>query len=115
MTPFGLRHTVANSSAAESTSNASTMSIATNISKQEVADEILVEPAVAGNPKLLSYNMVPYGAESSEENEKDSKSSSEGNCNAIPSNGIVIWKVVHVLEISHSSCQSSEEERSQPE
>uniref|UniRef100_A0A8C8EDP1 Ubiquitin carboxyl-terminal hydrolase n=1 Tax=Otus sunia TaxID=257818 RepID=A0A8C8EDP1_9STRI len=92
--------TFPNSTAAESTSNASTMSFAINVSKQEVPDETFVEPAVNGNPKLSSDNTVPYGAESSGRSE-ESKGLFKKNCN-ITSN-------------SHSSCQNAEEERSQHE
>ncbi|NXE73220.1 UBP42 hydrolase, partial [Cochlearius cochlearius] len=106
--------TITNSSAAESTSNASTMSVATNVSKQEVPDEIFVEPAVNGNPKLSSDTAVPYGAESSGKSE-ESKGLFKRNCNIIPSNGILIGKVVRTLQNSHSSCQNVEEERSQHE
>ncbi|NWX51140.1 UBP42 hydrolase, partial [Steatornis caripensis] len=104
--------TITNSTAAESTSNASTMSVAINVSKQEVPDEIFVEPAVNGNPKLSSDNTVPYGAESSGKSE-ESKGLFKRNCNIISSNGILIGKVVRTLQNSHSSCQNAEEERSQ--
>ncbi|XP_064317778.1 ubiquitin carboxyl-terminal hydrolase 42 [Phalacrocorax carbo] len=106
--------TITNSSAAESTSNASTMSVATNISKQEVPDEIFVEPAVNGNPKLSSDNAVSYSAESSGKSE-ESKGLFKRNCNIVSSNGILIGKVVHTLQNPHSSCQNAEEERSQHE
>uniref|UniRef100_A0A8C0FDJ4 Ubiquitin carboxyl-terminal hydrolase n=1 Tax=Bubo bubo TaxID=30461 RepID=A0A8C0FDJ4_BUBBB len=106
--------TFTNSTAAESTSNASTMSFAINVSKQEVPDEIFVEPAVNGNPKLSSDNTVPYGAESSGRSE-ESKGLFKKNCNIISANGILLGKVVHTLQNSHSSCQNAEEERSQHE
>lgn len=106
--------TITNSSAAESTSNASTMSLATNVSKQDVPDEIFVEPAVNGNPKLSSDNAVPYSAESSGKSE-ESKGLFKRSCNIISSNGILIGKVVRPLQNSHSSCQNDEEERSQHE
>uniref|UniRef100_A0A8C0ZJH1 ubiquitinyl hydrolase 1 n=1 Tax=Cyanistes caeruleus TaxID=156563 RepID=A0A8C0ZJH1_CYACU len=105
--------TITNSSAAEPTSNLSTVSVATNVSKQEVPDEIFVEPAVNGNPKLCSDNMVPYGAEPSGKSE-ESKGLFKRNCNVISSNGILIGKVVRTLHNSHSSCQNAEE-RSQHE
>ncbi|NXN95568.1 UBP42 hydrolase, partial [Rhinopomastus cyanomelas] len=105
--------TITNSSAAESTSNASTMSVATNVSKQEVPDEIFVEPAVNGNPKLSSENSLSYNAESSVKSE-ESKGLFKRNCN-ISSNGILIGKVVRTLQNSHSSCLNAEEERSQHE
>uniref|UniRef100_A0A8C5IQC8 USP domain-containing protein n=1 Tax=Junco hyemalis TaxID=40217 RepID=A0A8C5IQC8_JUNHY len=105
--------TITNSSAAEPTSNLSTVSVATNVSKQEVADEIFVEPAVNGNPKLCSDSMVPYGAEPSGKPE-ESKGLFKRHCNVISSNGILIGKVVRTLHNSHSSCQNAEE-RSQHE
>ncbi|NXJ10622.1 UBP42 hydrolase, partial [Odontophorus gujanensis] len=108
--------TITNSSAAESTSNASTMLVATSVFKQEVLDEIFVEPAVNGNPKLSSDNIVSYGTESSGKSEEElSKGLFKRNCNVISSNGISIGKVVHTLQNSHSSCQNAEEERSQHE
>ncbi|NXR05681.1 UBP42 hydrolase, partial [Semnornis frantzii] len=108
--------TITNSSAAESTSNASTMSVATNISKQEVPDEIFVEPAVNGNgnPKLSSENAAPYSAEPPGK-AKESKGLFKRNCNLVSSNGILMGKVVCTLQNSHSSCQNAEEERSQHE
>ncbi|NXL44681.1 UBP42 hydrolase, partial [Podilymbus podiceps] len=106
--------TITNSSAAESTSNASTVSVTTNVSKQEVPDEMFVEPAVNGNPKLSSDNAVPYGGESSGKSE-ESKGFFKRNCNIISSAGILIGKVVLALKNSHSSRQNAEEERSQPE
>lgn len=105
--------TITNSSAAEPTSNLATVSVATNVSKQEVPDEIFVEPAVNGNPKLCSDNVVPYGAEPSGKSE-ESKGLFKRNCNVISSNGILIGKVVRTLHNSHSSCQNAEK-RSQHE
>ncbi|XP_027539205.1 ubiquitin carboxyl-terminal hydrolase 42 [Neopelma chrysocephalum] len=105
--------TVTNCSAAEPTSNLSTMSVPANVSKQEVPDEIFVEPAVNGNPKLGSENIVPYGAEPSGKAE-ESKGLFKRNCNVISSNGILLGKVVRTLHNSHSSCPNAEE-RSQHE
>ncbi|XP_005514962.2 ubiquitin carboxyl-terminal hydrolase 42 [Columba livia] len=102
--------TITNSSAAESTSNASTVSVATNISKPEVPDEMFVEPTVNGNPNLGSDNAVPYSAESSGKPE-DSKGLFKRNCSLISSNGLLIGKVVRTLQNSHSSCPNTEEER----
>lgn len=105
--------TITNSSTAEPTSILSTVSVATNVSKQEVPDEIFVEPAVNGNPKLCSDSMVPYGAEPSGKSE-ESKGLFKRNCNVLSSNGILLGKVVRTLHNSHSSCQNAEE-RSQHE
>ncbi|PKU43250.1 ubiquitin carboxyl-terminal hydrolase 42 [Limosa lapponica baueri] len=106
--------TITHSSAAESTSNASMMAVATNFSKQEVSDEIFAEPAVNGNPKLGPDNTVHYVPETSGKPE-DSKGLFKRNCNILSSNGIPIGKVVRTLQNSHSSCQTAEEERAQHE
>ncbi|KFP75253.1 Ubiquitin carboxyl-terminal hydrolase 42, partial [Acanthisitta chloris] len=106
--------TITNSSTAEPTSHVSAMSVAASVSKQEVPDDIFVEPAVNGNPKLGSDNIVPYCAESSGKSE-ESKGLFKRNCNIISSNGLLLGKVVRTLHNSHSSCQSAEEERSQHE
>ncbi|NXK92423.1 UBP42 hydrolase, partial [Formicarius rufipectus] len=100
--------TITNSSAAEPTSNLPCMAVPTSVSKQEVPDDIFVEPAVNGNPKLGSENMVPYGAEPSGKSE-ESKGLFKRNCNVISSNGILLGKVVRTLHNSHSSCQNAEE------
>ncbi|XP_074775111.1 ubiquitin carboxyl-terminal hydrolase 42 isoform X2 [Athene noctua] len=106
--------TITNSTAAESTSNAPTMSFAINVSKQEVPDETFVEPAVSGNLKLSSDNSVTYSAESSGRSE-ESKGLFKKNCNITSTNGILLGKVAHTLQNSRSSCQNAEEERSQHE
>ncbi|XP_030338367.1 ubiquitin carboxyl-terminal hydrolase 42 isoform X2 [Strigops habroptila] len=98
---------------ADSTSSASTVAVATNISKQEVPDEMFVEPAVNVSPPLGSDTTVPYSAEPSGKSEA-SNGVFKMNCN-ISSNGIVIGKVVGTLQNSHSFCESAEEERSHHE
>ncbi|XP_032303630.1 ubiquitin carboxyl-terminal hydrolase 42 isoform X2 [Coturnix japonica] len=103
--------TFTDSSAAESTSNAS-MLFANNVSKQDAMDEILFEPVLNGNLKLSSDNPVSYGTEPSGKSE--SSSLFTRNCNIISSNGILIGKVC-TLQNSHSSYQNAEEERSQHE
>ncbi|XP_033921214.1 ubiquitin carboxyl-terminal hydrolase 42 [Melopsittacus undulatus] len=105
--------TITNSFRAESTSNASTVAVAANISKQEVPDEMFVEPAVNLSPALGSDATVPSSAESSGKSEA-SNGVFKMNCN-ISSNGIVIGKVVGTLQNSHSFCESAEEERSHHE
>ncbi|XP_065540427.1 ubiquitin carboxyl-terminal hydrolase 42-like isoform X1 [Lathamus discolor] len=105
--------TITNSLRAESTSNASTVAVAANISKQEVPDEMFVEPEVNGSPTVGSDAKVPSSAESSGKSEA-SNGVFKMNCN-ISSNGIVIGKVVGTLQNSHSFCESAEEERSHHE
>ena len=90
------------------------MSVATNVSKQEVPDEIFVETPVNGNPKFTSDNAVPHATESSGKPE-ELKDLFERNYNIIPCNVLLIGKVAHTLQNSHSSCQNAEEERSQCE
>ncbi|XP_062471576.1 ubiquitin carboxyl-terminal hydrolase 42-like, partial [Pezoporus occidentalis] len=102
--------TITNSLRAESTSNASTVAVAANISKQEVPDEMFVEPAVNGSPTLGSDATVASGPESSGKSEA-SNGVFKMNYN-ISSNGIVILKVVGTLQNSRSFCESAEEERS---
>uniref|UniRef100_A0A8C6J7W8 Ubiquitin carboxyl-terminal hydrolase n=1 Tax=Melopsittacus undulatus TaxID=13146 RepID=A0A8C6J7W8_MELUD len=105
--------TTTNSFRAESTSNASTVAVAANISKQEVPAEMFVEPAVNLSPALGSDATVPSSAESSGKSEA---SNGVFKMNyKISSNGIVIWKVVGTLQNSHSSCESAKEERSHHE
>lgn len=105
--------TITNSFRAESTSDASTVAVAANISKQEVPDEIFVEPAVNGSPTLSSNATVPSSAESSGKSEA-SNGVFKMSCN-VSSNGIVILKVVGTLQNSHSFCGSAEEESSHHE
>ncbi|KAM9013900.1 LOW QUALITY PROTEIN: ubiquitin carboxyl-terminal hydrolase 42-like [Ara ararauna] len=110
---------ITNSFRAESTSSASTVAVAANVSKQEVPDETFVEPAVNVSPTLGSDATVPYtdctrcrfsmNAESPGKSEA-SNGVFKMNCN-ISSNGIVIGKVVGTLQNSHSFCESAEEER----
>ncbi|NXL38667.1 UBP42 hydrolase, partial [Glaucidium brasilianum] len=105
--------TITNSTAAESTSNAPTMSFAINVSKQEVPDETFVEPAMSGNPKVNSDNSVTYSAEFSGRSEL-SKALFKKNCSITSANGILLGKVAHRL-LNSRSCQNAEEERSQHE
>ncbi|KAM9555555.1 LOW QUALITY PROTEIN: ubiquitin carboxyl-terminal hydrolase 42-like [Guaruba guarouba] len=109
---------ITNSFRAEPTSSASTVAVAANVSKQEVPDEMFVEPAVNVSPTLgsdatVSYNglyeMILHNAESPGKSEV-SNGVFKMNCN-ISSNGIVIGKVVGTLQNSHSFCESAEEER----
>ena len=102
--------TTTNSFRAESSSNASEVAVAANISKQEVPDEMFVEPAVNVSPTLGSDVIVPSSAESSGKSEA-SNGVFKMNC-SVSSNGIVIGKEVGTLQNSHSFCESAEEERS---
>ncbi|KAM9556252.1 ubiquitin carboxyl-terminal hydrolase 42-like isoform 1-T1 [Guaruba guarouba] len=101
--------TITDTFRAESTSSASTVAVAANVSKQKVPDEMFVEPTVNGSPTLGSDATVSYNAESPGKSET-SNGVFKMNCN-VSSNGIVIGKVVGTLQNSHSFCESAEEER----
>ncbi|XP_065542556.1 ubiquitin carboxyl-terminal hydrolase 42-like [Lathamus discolor] len=105
--------TITDSLRAESSSNASTVAVAANISKQEVPDEMFVEPAVNVSPTVGSDALVPSSAESSGKS-VESNGVLKRNC-SISSYGIVMGKVVGTLQNSHSFCESAEEERSHHE
>lgn len=105
--------TITNSFRAESTSDASTVAVAADISRQEVPDEMFVEPAVNGSPTLGSDATVPSSAESSGKSEA---SNGVFKMNfSVSSNGIVIWEAVGTLQNSHSFCERAEKESSHHE
>ncbi|XP_028913255.1 ubiquitin carboxyl-terminal hydrolase 42 isoform X2 [Ornithorhynchus anatinus] len=106
--------TVTNSSAIQSTSNASTMSVATKVSKQIVPGESCSKPVMNGDSKMNSNLLVPYGAESSEESDEESKGLGKENGLSKPFNGLLTGNGVGTLQNS-SSCQDAEDESSQHE
>ncbi|KAM4820678.1 ubiquitin carboxyl-terminal hydrolase 42 [Thomomys bottae] len=65
--------TITNSSAIQSTSNASTMAVSSKVAKAVSPSEACSQPVVNGKAKLSSSVLVPYGAESSEESDEESK------------------------------------------
>ncbi|XP_008071103.1 ubiquitin carboxyl-terminal hydrolase 42 isoform X2 [Carlito syrichta] len=65
--------TITNSSAVQSTSNASTTSVSSKVTKSIAPSESCSRPAMNGKSKLNSSVLVPYGAESSEESDEESK------------------------------------------
>uniref|UniRef100_A0A8D0GDI6 Uncharacterized protein n=1 Tax=Sphenodon punctatus TaxID=8508 RepID=A0A8D0GDI6_SPHPU len=104
--------TITNSSAAQSTSSTSAMSAATKIPKQTAPSESCSKPVVNGKSKLHSSTLVPYGAESSEESDEESKGLVKENGHSKSFNGILIGNVASTLQNSCSSCHSAEEEES---
>ncbi|CAM4618763.1 unnamed protein product [Lepidochelys olivacea] len=107
--------TITNSSAVKSTSNAPTMSVATKVSKQTAPSDSCSKPLMNGKSKLNSSTLVPYGAESSEESDEESKGLVKENGHSKSFNGILIGNVVSTLQNSCSSCQDAEEAVSQHE
>ncbi|XP_075755605.1 ubiquitin carboxyl-terminal hydrolase 42 isoform X2 [Pelodiscus sinensis] len=107
--------TITNSSAAKSTSNAPTVSVAMKVSKQTAPSESCSKPLLNGNSKLNSSTLVPYGAESSEESDEESKGLVKEIGHSKSFNGILIGNVVSTLQNSCSSCQDAKEAVSQHE
>ncbi|XP_012878852.1 PREDICTED: ubiquitin carboxyl-terminal hydrolase 42 [Dipodomys ordii] len=71
--------TVTSSSAIQSTSNASPMSVSSKVAKSVSPSEPCSQPVVNGKSKLSSSVLVPYGAESSEESDEESKGLTKEN------------------------------------
>ncbi|XP_006859921.1 PREDICTED: ubiquitin carboxyl-terminal hydrolase 42 [Chrysochloris asiatica] len=65
--------TITNSSAIQSTSNASPMPVSSKVTKQITPSETCPQPVMNGKSKLNSSVLVPYGAESSEESDEEPK------------------------------------------
>ncbi|EHB07899.1 Ubiquitin carboxyl-terminal hydrolase 42, partial [Heterocephalus glaber] len=70
---------ITNSSAIQSTSNASTMSISSKVAKTLSPSESCSEPVMNGNSKVSSSMLVPYSAESSEESDDEFKGLAKEN------------------------------------
>ncbi|XP_062946318.1 ubiquitin carboxyl-terminal hydrolase 42 isoform X2 [Cynocephalus volans] len=87
--------TITNSSAIQSTSNASTMSVSSKVTKP--TNESCPKPVMNGKSKLNSSVLVPYGAESSEESDEESK-------------GLVKENGIGTIESSLSSSHDAEDE-----
>ncbi|XP_048223383.1 ubiquitin carboxyl-terminal hydrolase 42 isoform X2 [Perognathus longimembris pacificus] len=71
--------TITNSSAIQSTSNASTMSVSSKVAKSVSPSKSCSQPVVNGKSKLSSSVLVPYGAESDEESDEESKGLAKEN------------------------------------
>ncbi|XP_076996655.1 ubiquitin carboxyl-terminal hydrolase 42 isoform X2 [Tamandua tetradactyla] len=85
-------------SAIQSTSNASTVSVSSKITKQMMTPgESCSKPVMNGKSKLNSSVLVPYGAESSEESDEESKGLGKENG-------------IGTIESSRSSGQDAEED-----
>ncbi|KAM5228469.1 ubiquitin carboxyl-terminal hydrolase 42 [Ctenodactylus gundi] len=71
--------TITSSSAIQSTSNSSSMPLSSKVAKPLSPSESCSQPAVNGRSKVSSSVLVPYGAESSEESDEESKSLAKEN------------------------------------
>lgn len=89
--------TITNSSAIQSTSNASTMSVSSKVTKPITTSESCSTPVMNGKSKLNSSVLVPYGAESSEESDEESKGLGKENG-------------IGTTESAHSSGQEAEDD-----
>ncbi|XP_010594578.2 ubiquitin carboxyl-terminal hydrolase 42 isoform X1 [Loxodonta africana] len=94
--------TITNSSAIQSTSNTSPVAVSSKVTKQITPGESCPKPVMNGKSKLNSSVLVPYGAESSEESDEESKGLGKEN-------GLGTTKS------SHSPGQDAEDEASQHE
>ncbi|KAL1768657.1 ubiquitin carboxyl-terminal hydrolase 42 isoform X1 [Sigmodon hispidus] len=71
--------TITNSSAIQSTSNVPTTSVPNKVAKSVSPSESCSKPMVNGKAKVSSSVLVPYGAESSEESDEESKGLAKEN------------------------------------
>lgn len=71
--------TITNASAIQSTSNAPTMEVPKKVAKFFSPSESCSKPMINGKAKLSSNVLVPYGAESSEESDEESKGLAKEN------------------------------------
>lgn len=102
--------TVSSSSALQSTSQAST-SVSTNIIKQMASNDSSTKTVQNGKCKVQSGVLVPYGEESSEESDEESKGLIKQNGYSDSVNGIFSDKVEE-LKKSQTSCQNSDDKPS---
>ncbi|XP_029433537.1 ubiquitin carboxyl-terminal hydrolase 42 isoform X2 [Rhinatrema bivittatum] len=107
--------TVTNSSAIQSTSNASATTVATKFAKQMTPSESCSKPMMNGKSKLNPNVLVPYVAESSEESDEESKGLGKENGHSKSCNGILTGNGVGTLQNSCSTCQDSDDKVPQHE
>ncbi|XP_054215187.1 ubiquitin carboxyl-terminal hydrolase 42 isoform X4 [Homo sapiens] len=88
-------------SAVQSTSNASTMSVSSKVTKPIPRSESCSQPVMNGKSKLNSSVLVPYGAESSEDSDEESKGLGKENG-------------IGTIVSSHSPGQEAEDEEATP-
>nr|XP_033818654.1 ubiquitin carboxyl-terminal hydrolase 42 [Geotrypetes seraphini]XP_033818655.1 ubiquitin carboxyl-terminal hydrolase 42 [Geotrypetes seraphini]XP_033818656.1 ubiquitin carboxyl-terminal hydrolase 42 [Geotrypetes seraphini]XP_033818657.1 ubiquitin carboxyl-terminal hydrolase 42 [Geotrypetes seraphini]XP_033818658.1 ubiquitin carboxyl-terminal hydrolase 42 [Geotrypetes seraphini]XP_033818659.1 ubiquitin carboxyl-terminal hydrolase 42 [Geotrypetes seraphini]XP_033818660.1 ubiquitin carboxyl-t len=100
--------TVTNSSAIQSTSNATASPVATKFAKQMTPSESCSKPIMNGKSKLNPNVLVPYIAESSEDSDEESKGLGKENGHSKSCNGVLTGNGVSTLQNSCSTCQDSD-------
>ncbi|KAJ1097223.1 hypothetical protein NDU88_002348 [Pleurodeles waltl] len=103
--------TVSSSSALQSTSQASASS-STNIIKQAASNDSPTKPVLNGKCKVQSGVLVPYGEESSDESDEESKGLIQKNSYSDSMNGILSDNKVEKLKKSQTSCENSDDKPS---
>ncbi|KAK9393146.1 ubiquitin carboxyl-terminal hydrolase 42 [Crotalus adamanteus] len=108
--------TISNPSAVQSTSSSSTVSSAANqVSKPNTPGKSGSKLIMNGKAKHSASILVPYGAESSEDSEEESKGLLKENGHLKVPNGILSENTAGGLENSCLSCHKPEKESPQPE
>uniref|UniRef100_A0A8C6Y1G4 ubiquitinyl hydrolase 1 n=1 Tax=Naja naja TaxID=35670 RepID=A0A8C6Y1G4_NAJNA len=108
--------TISNPSAVQSTSSTSAVSSAANqVSKPAAPGKSASKLIMNGKAKHSPSLLVPYGAESSEESEEESKGLLKENGHVKVSNGILLDTAAGGLEDLCTPCHKPEKEGSQPE
>ncbi|XP_053410480.1 ubiquitin carboxyl-terminal hydrolase 42 isoform X1 [Nycticebus coucang] len=97
--------TITNSSAIPSTSTASTMSISSKVTKTTTLSEACSKPVMNGKSKLNSSVLVPYGAESSEDSDEESKGLGKENGVGVISNSLAPSQGAEDEEVSQHELQ----------
>uniref|UniRef100_A0ABM5F0B0 Ubiquitin carboxyl-terminal hydrolase 42 n=1 Tax=Pogona vitticeps TaxID=103695 RepID=A0ABM5F0B0_9SAUR len=108
--------TISNPSAVQSTSSASTVSAANQVPKPAAPSEPCSKLVVNGKSKLSPSMLVPYGAESSEDSDEESKGLvKENGHNGTAFNDMLIENAATPSEKFCSPCHSAEKEAPQHE
>ncbi|XP_025020496.1 ubiquitin carboxyl-terminal hydrolase 42 isoform X1 [Python bivittatus] len=107
--------TISNPSAVQSTSSTSTVSAANQVSKPTTPSEPCSKLIMNGKSKRSPSTLVPYGAESSEDSDEESKGLLKENGHAKVFNGILLENAAGGLENSCLSCHNPEKEGPQHE
>nr|XP_034988115.1 ubiquitin carboxyl-terminal hydrolase 42 isoform X2 [Zootoca vivipara] len=107
--------TISSPSAVQSTSSAPAVSAPNQVPKQMPPSEPCSTLVVNGKSKLNPSTLVPYGAESSEDSDEESKGLVKENGHAAPLNGILAENAASALEGTCLSCHNAEKEAPQHE
>lgn len=107
--------TVSSPAAAQSTtSSTSVATAAPRLPKQPAPRESCSKPVLNGKSKLNSSTLVPYGAESSEDSDEESRGLVKENGHTVSFNGVLIGNEESVPETASPSCHNAAEEEELP-